>query len=187
MASRFRRLRRPIRKTIFVGCEGQDEVAFIRFLDGLCRKEDKAYSLDPYNTNGGGPTNIVNSSVRARDRIGKKEFTDSFIFADADRMTPAEPGYEKARKLADSAGLRMVLSRPCIEVRIFRIITKRYDGQFTKQEAIRLLKATWPHFGERSLSARDLESRINLDLLRDYAKTDPELSSLLAAASLIEL
>lgn len=185
MASRFRRPRRPIRKTIFVGCEGQDEVAFIRLLDGLCRKDDKAYSLDPYNTNGGGPTNIVNSSVRARDRIGKKEFADSFILADADRMTPAEPGYETAKKVAGSAGFRMVLSRPCIEVRIFRIITKQYYGHVTEQEAKRVLKETWPHFGERSLSARDLESRISFDLLRDYAKTDPELRFLLAAAKLI--
>jgi hypothetical protein len=180
-----RRFRRPIKKPIFVGCEGQDEVAFVRFLDGLCRKEDKAYSLDPYDTNGGGPTNIVNSSVRARDRIGKKEFTGSFIFADADRMTPAEPGYEKARKLADSAGFQIVMSRPCIEVRLYRIITKEYYGHVTKQEAIHALQATWPHFGERRLSARELESRINLDMLRDCAKTDPELRSLLAAADLI--
>jgi hypothetical protein len=186
MASRFRRPSRPIRKTIFVGCEGEDEVAFIRFLDGLCRKEKKTYSLDTYNTSGGGPTNTVNSSVRARDRIGKREFAQSFILADADRMKPTEPGYEKARKLADTAGFRIILSRPCIEVRIYRIITKEYYGHVTKQEAIRALQPTWPHFGERRLSARELESRINLDMLRDYAQTDPELKALLAAVTLIE-
>lgn len=180
-----RRHRRPIKKPIFVGCEGRDEVTFVQFLNGLCRKEDKAFFYVPHDTNGGGPTNIVNSSVRARERLGKKEFTESFIFADADRMTPTETGYDQARKIADAAGLRMVLSLPRIEFRLYRIVTKKYYGHVTEQEAKRVLKETWPHFGERSLSARDLESRISLDLLREYAKTDPELRFLLAAAKLI--
>ncbi|MCX5783121.1 MAG: RloB domain-containing protein [Elusimicrobia bacterium] len=109
---------REIKQTILIGCEGETEAAFLRFIKELYVKRDHKFAVTIRNARGGSPSDIIEETDRHRDG-----YDNCFVLLDADKAYPMSSQYPR---------IKILLSTPCIEGLFLAILEKKFSQKSAK-------------------------------------------------------
>ncbi len=105
MAKRKRNI--PQRNTLLLVAEGDTEVAFLKYLKGVFRRDPKSPKVKVQNAHGKGPDNVLRTAMGAQRGAS---FDQVAVVLDTD-IPWSKAFKEKARK----AGIELIGNSPCIE------------------------------------------------------------------------
>ncbi|MBU6394113.1 MAG: RloB domain-containing protein [Sphingomonadales bacterium] len=119
-----RRPFRPQRVPIFVGCEGESERGYVRFLGRLAEVMGLAVHLDPevLQPGGGDPLAIVELAVKRLLQGRRKQtvYAAKFVMLDRDKWGQAPARDAQVAGVAARAGLSLIWQDPCHEAMLLR-------------------------------------------------------------------
>lgn len=184
--------RRPIRvpkKPIFLGCEGDSEVAYGQVLNDLLRSSDVPVHLhvEALARGAGDPLARVR---RALQRIAELEnrrsrFRLAAILLDFDQAERDPARADRAKRLATQNNLALIWQHPCHEALLLRHMPdcsnhRPLDCRVAQQQ----LERVWPEY-KKAMPRALLARRIDLDAVRQAAGVEPELRVFLEAIRLL--
>jgi hypothetical protein len=184
--------RRPIRepkKPVFLGCEGESEVAYGQLLNDLLESADVAVHLqvEALIPGAGDPLARIQLALK---RIPERErrrvrFWLKVILMDADQAAREPQRAAEARRLAAQHDLRLIWQKPCHEAVLLRHMPDRSSRRPpTCLYAQRALMQVWPEY-EKPMARVQLAKRINLEAVRRAAGVEPELRTFLEDIGLL--
>lgn len=178
------------RARIFVGCEGQSEMAYAGWLRALVldRKLPFYFQLEDLGRGAGDPLTRIDLAVARINQAEryKEPFEARFLFLDTDQFVNERAREERARQRAREHDLTVIWQDPTHEA----LLLRHFPGQHTAQppdarRAETALAREWPGY-RKPMSARDIEGRIDLDGARRVAANLPGLAILLRLIELLE-
>lgn len=175
------RARIPDRVRILVGCEGESEQSYSRFLDSLARDSQAYVHIDAVVMKGGDPLSRLEwleRHIRAeRRRRGTYAHQFAFIDTDQDHLNAARAS--AARHLADQLNVTVIWQEPVHE----GILVRHFDGFTTHRPptaaaSMALLQRLWASY-VKNLPAVHYRAQLNVEDVRRAATVEPQLSALL--------
>jgi RloB-like protein len=181
---------RPRRTTVFVGCEGKSEVAYIRLVQVLCDKASLAVHITPHDLGSQGePLSRVRAAIRKikHHEMSREKFTARFILLDDDQTVKEPQRAQQATALAQKNDISLIWQSPCHEAMLLRHFeTHTNDRPASSAIADRQLKAVWPEY-LKPMERRDLERKIGFDAVLRVARVEKGLHAFLTRLGLITL
>lgn len=178
----------PERRPVFIGCEGESEVAYATLLQDMLREARLHVHLVVHNLGrgAGDPLARVQLAVQRLEQLRRTRIAppERFILLDSDQAArdPARTGY--ARQLAVQHNIAIVWQEPCFEALLLRHLpdctTRRPPDT---PGAVQVLKREWPAY-RKPLSRATLAGRIDRDAVRRAASVERELRALLCCLGL---
>jgi hypothetical protein len=184
--------RRPIREPktpVFLGCEGDSEVAYGQVVNDLLRAADIAVHLhvEALVPGAGDPLARVRLAVKriAECERRRVRFRLKVILMDADQTEGEPQRAVEARQLAVQYGMRLIWQKPCHEALLLRHMPNRSSRRPpTCLSAQRALKRIWPEY-EKPMSRARLAKKLDLDAIRRAAGVESELHAFLKDIGLL--
>jgi hypothetical protein len=177
---RYRRLARPQRRPIFLGCEGESERAYGTLLGRLIEeyRHDLHFDVVLLKPGGGDPLTLVE---RACGRVAENERKRDIRYAiralllDADRRGQSSQRDTQMFALAQGERLRLIWQEPCHEALLLRHL-EGCQGLRPPSPAVAMeaLRRRWPEY-VKGTSAVQLAKRISV---REVAWADSVKPSL---------
>lgn len=179
----------PPRRPVFVGCEGESEAGYVRFLQDLINAEGLAVHLIIENLGIGAsePQTRIELAVRKLEQLRRTRMAppDRFVLLDYDQAEANPQRTEAARRLARRHHIQIIWQRPCFEGSLLRHLpgatTRRPQ---TSADAERALTKEWPEY-LKPMSYRELARRIDRDAVLRAAGVEEELGLLLRCIQLV--
>ncbi|MBF0283672.1 MAG: hypothetical protein HQL51_04345 [Magnetococcales bacterium] len=166
---------------IFVGAEGQSELALVKWLEQLCRQQNIPIHLETYVAEGGDTLQVISRSLYALARYKDNFLTDlpSMILLDSDRLLQDASRSDQAVRMAQARGVKLIFLCPKVEGLLYRLHHGKEKHRPTVDKAESQLKQCWPQYAKPP-KVDDLEKHF----AQHFAKTggDP-LAQLRAAAA----
>jgi hypothetical protein len=176
----------PRRTRIFIGCEGDCEIAFVTWLQKLCDARGLYTHLDrgPGAAGGGDTLAIVETcrDVRSRGRQ-KGAYARSLIILDRDRLAGDGERGRRAIATAQREGFLLVFSKPNIEGLLLRLFEGHEQDNPQAGRALDALRHVWPEYRKPPIAV-ELERHFTVDDLRRAARFDEDLAALLRAVGI---
>lgn len=180
----------PQRRPIFIGCEGESEVAYAGLLQALVQEAKLPVVLAVSNLGrgAGDPFARVQFAVKrlyrlAQTRIAPKERS---ILLDGDQAADDPGRAEQARDLAARHAIRIIWQEPCFEALLLRHLP---DCETLRPpdtpKALDLLKKRWPDY-RKALPRDAIAKQIDLAAVLRAAEVEPDLRRLLSCIGLIK-
>lgn len=177
---------RPIiqpKKPVFLGCEGESEVAYGQVLNDLLRAAAFPIHLhvEVLAPGAGDPLARVQ---RALQRITERErrrvkFQLKAILLDSDQAALEPARVARARRLAVQHDIALIWQNPCHEALLLRHMPSCADRRPANSRAAQqMLRRSWPEY-EKPMTRAQLAKRIDLDAIRQAAGVEPELRAFL--------
>lgn len=176
---------RPQKKRFFLGCEGKSEIAYARLLGEFAKQLGAPAHLDICRLfpGAGAPLARIQFAVKALGRPVQKRrehYAGRFILLDRDQIQDDCRMVEDAEHLAGEHGIKLIWQEPCHEALLLRHLSGHAgDWPPTCSNAADMLKAVWPEYKKRQMSAADLRQRIDQAGLRRAAAVEPGLQEFL--------
>lgn len=183
-----RRPIRPQRVPVFIGCEGQSEVAYAAWLRNQVRDRDLAYHLElaDLGRGAGDPLARVEMAIERVERWerNREQFAGRFIFLDTDQLAISRARAQDARTRAEESGFVIIWQEPTHEAFLLRHL----EGHLTKRPATKRLAdqalvKVWADY-QKPRTPEQLEQRLQLEGAYRVSGTLPELDNLLRAIGL---
>lgn len=177
----------PVRTRILVGCEGESEQSYARFLNDLARELKANIHIDPVIMKGGDPLSrllALQRYLRAdRRRHGLFAHKYALIDTDQDALDPKR-AYD-ARHLAHELGVTVIWQKPVHEA----FLVRHFDGYTTRKpqtaaDSLALLHKIWAGY-VKGQSAVSYGKRLGLDHVRRAASVEPDLHALVDTVGLL--
>lgn len=175
-----RRPFRPQRVPIFVGCEGESERGYVRFLGRLADTLGLAVHLDPevLQPGGGDPLAIVELAMKrlSQGRRRQTVYGAKFVMLDRDKLgqTPARDA--QVAGVAARAGLSLIWQDPCHEAMLLRHLegcdTRRPPNTTIAQADLRQL---WPGYS-KPMDGAGLSRRLDHAAVLRAIAVEPKLA-----------
>ena len=174
----------PKRTPFLIGCEGEGEHAFVRFLNILCDEAGLHVHLEAKSQGGGGSVNVVTRTGRwLQKNRARQDYRARLILLDRDRIE-IDPREGKAVQAAAARfNLEIVFQDPNQEGLLLRLHEGQKRRQVTAREAGRLLRKEWPDY-RKPPTAEQLRERFTLADVRRAATHDQQLQRLLSIIGL---
>jgi hypothetical protein len=184
---------RPLRRRIFIGCEGQSERSYVGVIQNLCNVPNRnlAVHLDGQviKNTGGDPELILARAEAMIQRLEKaaSAYERRYVLLDTDvavaKHSPAFLEVLSAR--ARHVGIELVWQRCCHEAVLLRHLPECQNlNPPTSDDALRQLLRHISEYRKGWPSER-LGRVITLEHVRQAAAVEPELRSMLTAIGLI--
>lgn len=179
----------PLRRPIYIGCEGASEVSYAGFLQDLIRDAALPVHLliDELGPGTGDPQTRIEMAVRRLDQLRKKRTApvERFALLDFDQAEANVPRADRARQLAAEHNIMIVWQRPCFEAVLLRhlpgLATHRpVDTQRAEQALLR----EWPEY-EKPMTRAHLARRIDQAAVLRAAAVEPDINALLLCLGLL--
>ena len=178
----------PERRPVFIGCEGESEVAYAGLLQDMLREAGLHVHLVVHNLGrgAGDPLARVQLAVQRLKqlRCTRIEPLERFILLDGDQATRDVARASCARNLANQHNIAIVWQKPCFEALLLRHLpdctTRRPPNT---PRAVRMLEREWPGY-KKPLSRTTLAGRIDRAAVRRAAGVERELWALLRCLGL---
>ncbi len=159
----------PLRKRVFLGCEGESERGYGVWLHFLADDIDSLHlHIDPFipGTGGGDPLSVVERSIKEMRRRAKQEgYIARGILLDGDRLGEDRARDQRAAALARTNDVDLIFQDPDHEA----FLLHHFPGCETlhppKGNSERELKAVWPEY-EKPMGRVDLQRKLSIDDLR---------------------
>ena len=173
----------PERRPVFIGCEGESEVAYAGLLQDMLREGGRHVHLVVHDLGrgAGDPLARVQLAVQRLEQLHRTRIAppERFILLDGDQAVHDPVRAERARDLAAEHKITIVWQMPCFEALLLRHLpgctTRRPPDT---QEAVRVLEREWPGY-KKPLPRATLAGRIDRDAVRRAAVVEHDLRALL--------
>ena len=179
----------PVRRQIYIGCEGASEVGYAAVLQDLANAAALPVYLkiEELGPGAGDPLARIEMAMRRIDLQRSKRMAPSasFAFLDEDQAVRDPQRAALACRLATDNGIAIIWQRPCFEAVLLRHLPDRttYRPPDTPG-AVRALEREWPGYA-KPLERAALAKRLDLDAVLRAATVEPELAALLRALGLL--
>lgn len=111
----------PLRKRIFLGCEGADEHNYAVWLQEKSQEFGHPCHIVKESLDGGGIRAVTEEGIRAWTRIHRRDPVDAaFLLLDTDREFFERGELEHSRRLALDNGIVLIEQHPCHEAHLLR-------------------------------------------------------------------
>ena len=172
-----------VRKRLFVGCEGDSEVALMATLQELANDHGWNIHLDKHNCRGGNALSVVTTAIKKRLRqlLQRDPFDGgSFVIMDKDRYD-ADGDAQQINALVKAEKIVLILQDDNFEAHLGRILS----GQpaLGAHQASKHLKGVWSDYDKPPSSAA-LKTRLNAPLLRQSTSISPEWQKFMNALNI---
>ena len=184
--------RRPIieqKKPVFLGCEGDSEVAYGQVINDLLRSRNLPIHLHAESLAPGAGDPLARVQ-RALKRIAERErkrgkLQIKAILMDSDQVCAEPERARRANQLAAQHNIRIIWQVPCHEALLLRHMPGCQDRNpptcgIAQQE----LKRFWPEY-EKPIPRLQLAKWTNLEAIRQAAGVVPSLRLFLEAIGLL--
>lgn len=187
---RRQRSLRPQRAPIFIGGEGQSEVAYARWLGNLARDRDRPVHLKlcDLGQGAGDPYTRIEMAIERVERIERNSepFVGRFVFLDTDQIDGDHARADLARRHARDNNFTVIWQQPTHEAFLLRHLPGRHMNQPPdKRAADAALVRDWPDY-RKPRTPQQLEQRLALDGAIRVAERLQELAELLRLIGLCE-
>lgn len=179
----------PVRRQIYIGCEGASEVGYAALLQDLANAACLPIYLkiEELGPGAGDPLARIEMAVRRIDWLRGKRIAPSacFAFLDEDQAEREPHRADRARRLAEKNDIAIIWQRPCFEAMLLRHLPDRttYRPPDTPK-AMQALEREWPGYA-KPLERAALAKRLDLDAVLRAATAEPELAALLRVLGLL--
>lgn len=179
----------PLRRPVYIGCEGASEVSYAGFLQDLLRDSDVPVHLqiDELGPGTGDPLSRIEMAALRLKQLQKKRSApqERFALLDFDQAERDPQRAERARKLAADNEIKILWQRPCFEAMLLRhLIGKTGNRPPDSPGAIKALEKEWAVY-EKPMTRANLAKRIDLAAVLRAAGVEPDLTALLRCIGLI--
>jgi hypothetical protein len=183
------RRRQVIRRRIFVGCEGDGERSYITLLQRIANDVHHEVHLDPQLLQPGGddPLDLVRRAEEVITKIARtrEPYDEKYLLIDRDKFGSSPERDQQMPAILNRINARIIWQNPAREALILRHLpgcaTRR---PASSQIAMQQLLQQWPEY-EKTMSAMQLATRIDLEALRRAARVEDELRAFLASIGLL--
>jgi len=179
----------PLRRPIYIGCEGASEVGYAALLQDLANEAGSSVFLkiEELAPGAGDPLARINMAVRRIDILRRKRTAPdaSFVFLDDDQNAREPERADRARRMAGDYGIKIIWQIPCFEAVLLRHLPDRAARRPPDTpEAQRALEREWLDY-RKPMSRTLLGRRIDLPAVRRAAAVEPERAGLLRCIGLL--
>jgi hypothetical protein len=180
---------RPLKRQIYIGCEGASEAGYAALLQDFINKADLPFYLkiDDLGRGAGDPLARVEMAVvhiaqQARRRVSPDA---CFILLDNDQVALDTQRAKRAQRMAAQNNITLVWQDPCFEAVLLRHLPHRAthrppDSRHAEEALVR----EWPEY-EKPMSRVLLARLIDMDAVTRAAAVEPGLAKLLRTVELI--
>ena len=178
----------PLRRQIFVGCEGKSEEGYVALLQDFARTANQPIYLNikELAPGAGDPLARVEMAVRLirQESATRVAPSASFVLLDEDQTVLAPARAETARQLAAQKNITIVWQRPCFEA----VLLRHLPGCHTRRPldtpgAGNALQGEWAEYA-KPMDRAALARRLDLAATLRAAGVEPEPEALLRAIGL---
>lgn len=179
----------PLRRPIYIGCEGASEVGYAALLQDLANEAGSSVFLkiEELAPGAGDPLARIEMAARRIEMQRRKRTAPeaSFVFLDDDQNAREPERADRARRMAAECGIRIVWQIPCFEAVLLRHLPDRAARRPPDTpRAQRALEREWPEY-RKPMNRALLGRRIDLAAVRRAAAVEPELTDLLRCIGLL--
>lgn len=179
----------PIKKRIYLGCEGSSEVAYASFLQDLIRDQNIQVHLviKDLGLGAGNPLLRVDRAVLHLGQLKKTREApaDRFIMLDNDTHKDDQRIVREAQEQATENGITVIWQRPSFEALLLRHIEDCETLRPPNTEvAFEDLRRRWPQY-RKGASRAELARTLDLTAVRRAARVEQELATLLKCIGLL--
>ncbi len=178
----------PLRKRFFVGCEGESERSYVKFLYELAKSEDKAVHLDAHLLKEGDPLSRIEFAIKLvkRSQNVHGRYSAKFVILDYDQYGLDPRRTRRAEDMAKENEIAIVWQRPDHEGFLCRHFEYLRDRQIlNKRESSSTLEVAWPNYAKNQ-TAIQIQKILSIKNVLGAADALPEFKRLLAAIGFLE-
>lgn len=184
-----RRPRITPKRPVYLGCEGESEVAYDQVINNLVRTCELTVYLhvEPLAPAAGDPLTRVERAIqRIKEREKKREKLHlKAVLLDSDQTAHDPHRASQAIQLAKQENIKLIWQEPCHEALLLRHMPGCSDRRPpTSSLAEQALKAKWPEY-DKPMSRARLVKRISFDSIQQAAAVEPDLRAFLKDISLL--
>lgn len=178
----------PERRPVFIGCEGESEVAYAGLLQGMLREEGLHVHLvvRDLGRGAGDPFARIQLAVQRLKQLHRTRLVppERFVMLDGDQAMRDHERAAAACRLAAEHNIAIVWQEPCFEALLLRHLPDRATRRPPDTpEALRVLEQEWPGYS-KPMSREHLARRIDREAVRRAACVEPTLLTLLRCLGL---
>lgn len=178
----------PLKRLVYIGCEGKSEANYAGFLQDIIRDARLAVHLhiDELAPGAGDPLARIELAVRRLGLMRNREVpAERFAFLDSDQAVRDPGRAERARRLADQNRISIIWQDPCFEAMLLRHINGRAGHRPPDTPgAGRALEREWPQY-IKPMSRAALGDRFDMAALTRAAVVERGLRGPLICLGLI--
>jgi len=179
----------PLRRQVYIGCEGASERSYAALLQDLVRAAGLSLylNIEELGPGAGDPLARIEMAVRRIDLQRRKRITPvaSFAILDEDQALRDRQRAHLARRLAADNGITIIWQSPCFEAVLLRHLPDRSTHRPPDTPgALRALEREWPGY-QKPMDRSALARRVDLDAVSRAAAVEPQLAALLRAVGLL--
>jgi hypothetical protein len=183
------RRQQVLRRRIFVGCEGEGERSYIALVQRIVNDVHQKVHLDPQplQPGGGDPLGLVRRAEEVITKIerAREPYDEKYLLIDRDKLGSSPERDQQIPTTINRINARIIWQDPAREALILRHLpgcaTRR---PASTQIAMQQLLQQWPEY-EKTMSAMQLATRIDLEALRRAAKVEDGLRAFLVSIELL--
>lgn len=169
----------PQKQRIFVGCEGQSEQSYVRLLSEYAKADMHldAVLLQPGGGDAGALLEKACSKYRERQKL-YGPYVDAFLLLDKDKL--GNNSVQDLERQALKIGIILIWQDPSHEAFLLRHFPGcQYRQPADSASALHSLRQQFPTY-DKGIPARQLQSRISLEMVRAAAGVTAGFDRLLA-------
>lgn len=171
----------PLRKRFFVGCEGESERSYVKFLSDLSKTQNKAVHLDSHILKEGDPLSRLQLAIKIIKRSEAKHgpYSAKFVFCDFDQYELAPARTQLAESRCKENGIKMIWQRPDHEGLLCRHFDRLRNRQLlNKRESFAALQQAWPNY-EKNQTAQQIQRVLSMENVLGAAQALPDFKELI--------
>lgn len=177
----------PQRKPIFIGCEGESEQGYARFLQDLIFEANLHVHLNIELLKAGDPLARIEVAISRLAQLRKTRgtFANKFVLLDTDQLALSAPRARQARELAAANDIRIVWQDPCFEAMLLRHFEGRTTHRPPTNQATQdAIHQVWPQY-QKPMSRAELAKKIDREAVTRAAGVEDHLMALLRCIGLM--
>ena len=169
-----------VRKRIFVGCEGDSERSYARWLQRRADELGLALHFDPWVAGGGDPLAVVTNSIaKMRERSAKQgPYGAAGVLFDTDKLGNSRDRDVQIPRLARQARIALLAQSYEHEAVLLRHFAGCHTLRPPAGRSLDRLKRVWPEY-KKPADSIELEEQIDLDGLRRMLRVEPHFDRFL--------
>jgi hypothetical protein len=166
------------RKRIFVGCEGDSERSYARWLQDLSNSMAPRFQLDPFIAGGGDPLAIVEACIRASKKRERERglFWRRVIILDSDKLGENLDRDRRIDPASAAAGMTLLYQEWEHEAVLLRHFPRHQSRRPPAGQGLAALLRVWPEYRKPS-DAITLGKKLSLSDLRRMMRVEPEFDT----------
>ena len=179
----------PLRRPVYIGCEGKSEVGYVSFLQDLLRDAAVPVHLhiDELGPGTGDPLSRIEMAALRLKMLQRRRGApqERFALLDFDQAERDPQRAVRAGNLAAANEIKILWQRPCFEAMLLRHLTGKTGNRPPDTlGAISDLEKEWPSY-RKPMTRTNLAKQIDLASVLRAASVEPDLTVLLSCIGLI--